>query len=95
MEGEGISPFRKEDNMKGKVMTLQERRMLCKTVATSDNCLGDYYRLYRQAKKLYPANSYASEYSLTSFLEKELAKVLNKNYQQRKGQLNEHNSRSL
>ena len=36
--------------MKGKVMTLQERRMLCKTVATSDNCLGDYYRLYRQAK---------------------------------------------
>ena len=53
--------------MKGKVMTLQERRMLCKTVATSDNCLGDYYRLYRQAKKLYPANSYASEYSLTSF----------------------------
>ena len=81
--------------MKGKVMTLLERRMLCKTVATSDNCLGDYYRLYKQAKKLYPANSYASEYSQTSFLEKELAKVLNNNYKKRKGLLNEHNTRSV
>ena len=44
--------------MKGKVMTLQERRMLCKTVATSDNCLGDYYRLYRLLVKLFPKKKY-------------------------------------
>ena len=73
--------------MKGKVMTLQERRMLCKTVATSDNCLGDYYRLFKQGSKLFPANTYASEYSLTCFLEKELAKVLYQNYKKRKGSI--------
>jgi len=72
----------------GKPMTLQQRRLLCKTVATSDGCLEDYFILWRQERKLYPANTYASEYSLTSFLEKELAKVLYKNYQKRKGVIN-------
>ena len=71
----------------GKPMTLKQRRMLCKTVATSDNCLGDYYRLFKQGSKLFPANTYASEYSLTCFLEKELAKVLYQNYKKRKGSI--------
>ena len=74
--------------MKGTPMTLQQRRMLCKTVATSDGCLNDYFRLWRDGRKLYPANTYASEYSLTCFLEKEVAKVLLKNYKKRKGMIN-------
>ena len=71
----------------GKPMTLEQRRLLCKTVATSDGCLDDYFRLWRQGRKLYPANTYASEYSLTCFLEKELAKVLYQNYKKRKGSI--------
>lgn len=62
--------------MKGTPLTLQQRRLLCKTCATADGALDDYFRLWRKGRELFPTTSESDELALTRYIEKGLAPIL-------------------
>lgn len=67
----------------GKPLTLQQRRLLCKTCATADGVLDDYFKLWRKGRELFPSSSDKDELGLTRYIEKGLVPILYQAYKQK------------
>ena len=67
--------------MKSTPLTLQQRRLVCKNVATSEGVLTEYFQIWRKSRELFPEDK---ELFQTTYIEQKLAKVLYNVYQDRK-----------